>query len=169
MSIAVSATVKPSRILLAAVCIMCSTILCIAVLVVLGKVGELSPTLRLATFIFTAFPALLGFYHTVRHQKIIHIDISGTGDLYLYQVGVSTSTCHEKKWPHVKGNGEVMTLLHDSTIWTNLLLLRLQSDGGTITVVRVLPDCVSRESFRALSVACRWIAAQNNSAKRRAA
>jgi hypothetical protein len=148
---------------------MCSAILCIALLVSLGKVGEFSSPLRLGTFIFTAFPALLGFYHTVRNQKIIHIDISGTGSLYLYQAGVSSPTCHERKRPHVKGNGEVMTLLHDSTIWTNLLLLRLQDAGGKITVVRVLPDCVSRESLRALSVACRWIAAQNNSAKRRAA
>jgi toxin CptA len=89
--------------------------------------------------------------------------------LRLYKVDVPVTTCHEKKWPHVKGNGEVMTLLHDSTIWTNLLLLRLQAAGGKITVVRVLPDCVSQESFRALSVACRWIAAQNNSAKRGAA
>jgi toxin CptA len=169
MSIAVSVVVKPSRILLAAVCFICLAILSATSLIGLGVVGELPPAIRFLIFIFGAFTALLGFYHTVRNQKTLHIDISGTGRFQLYEIDVSTSTCHEKKWPHVKDKGEVMTLLHDSTIWTNLLLLRLQAAGGKITVVRVLPDCVSRESFRALSVACRWIAAQNNSAKRRAA
>jgi toxin CptA len=169
MSIAVSAVVKPSRILLTAVCVMCVASICIALFVGLGKVGELALSTRTAIFIFTAFAALLGFYHTVRNQKTLHIDISGKGRFLLHEADILGSTCHEKKWPHVKEQGEVMTLMQDSTIWANLLLLRLQNAGGKITVVRVLPDCVSPDSFRALSVACRWIAAQNNSAKRRAA
>jgi len=45
-----------------------------------------------------------------------------------------------------------------------MLLLRLQADNGDKWVVPILTDCVSRDEFRALSVACRWIAAHNDSA-----
>jgi hypothetical protein len=130
-----------------------------------GKVGDLPLPIQLSLGIFSVFLAFFGFYHTVRHQKTHHIDISGVGQLRVTKVDASTSSCQEKNWPHVKDHGEVCRLLKDSTIWPHLLLLRLQADNGKMIVVPVLPDCVSRDSFRALSVACRWIAAHNNSAE----
>jgi hypothetical protein len=163
MSIAVSAVVKPSRYLLAAVLALCLGIVFIGVMVGLGHVGDLLAPMRVGVAIFSVFLACFGVCHTVRHQNPLHIDISGVGQLRLTRVDAIPGSCQEKNWPHVNEGGEVVRLLNDSTIWPHLLLLRLQKDSGKITVVPVLPDSVSRDGFRALSVACRWIAAHNNS------
>lgn len=163
MSIAVSAVVKPSRYLLTTVFALCLGIVFIGAMVALGQVGNLSTTMRSAVAIFSVFLACFGVCHTVRHQNPVHIDISGAGQLRLTKVDGSRGSCQEKNWPHVNEGGEVVRLLNDSTIWPHLVLLRLQADSGKITVIPVLPDSVSRDGFRALSVACRWIAAHNNS------
>jgi toxin CptA len=163
MSIAVSAVVKPSRCLLAAVLVLCFGILFIGLMIGFGKVGDLSLPMRLSLAIFSVFLACFGVCHTVRNQNPLQLDISGVGQLRVTKMDVPIGSCQEKNWPHVKGGGEVVRLSKDSTIWPHLLLLRLQADNGKITVVPVLPDSVSRDGFRALSVACRWIAAHNNS------
>jgi toxin CptA len=162
MSIAVSAVVKPSRFLLAAVFALCFGIAFVGFMIGFGKVGDLSMPMRLALAFFSVFLACFGVCHTVRNQNQIQLDISGVGQLRVTKIDVSIGSCQEKNWPHVK-DGEVVRLSEDSTIWPHLLLLRLQADNGKMTVVPVLPDSVSRDGFRALSVACRWIAAHNNS------
>lgn len=128
----------------------------------LGYLGELSIRLRFVIAGFIGFLALFGFYHGVRHRKPIHIDISSVGQLRLTEACVADS-CKSVNWPHVRGSTEVVRLLKDSTFWPYLLLLRLQADSGKITTVPILPDSVSPDVFRALSAACRWIAAHNNS------
>jgi toxin CptA len=163
MSIAVSAVVKPSRCLLAAVGAMCFVIVIIGFMLGIGQVGEFSLPVRISLAVFSVFLAFFGLYHTVRHQNPLQVDISGVGQVRLTKIHASMGSCLEKNWPHVKTGGEVVRLLEDSTIWPHLLLLRLQTDTGKTTVVPVLPDSVSRDAFRALSVACRWIAAHNNS------
>lgn len=52
----------------------------------------------------------------------------------------------------------VVRLMAGSTLWPNLLLLRLQAEDGSVSVLPILPDSISRSDFRALSVAFRWIA-----------
>lgn len=144
---------------------MCTGIAFMGAMLGLGQVGELPNIARFSLGIWSVFLAFFGFYHTVRHQKTLHIDISSTGQLRLTGLNDATGSCQEKNWPHVKEKSEVVRLLSDSTIWPHLLLLRLQAENEKITVVPVLPDCVSRDSFRALSVACRWIAAHNKPAE----
>jgi len=123
-----------------------------------GQLGALSFTPRILLAAFNVFLGVFGFYHCIRHRKILHIDISGVGQIRLTEVGV-VGACTGTDWPHVRKQGEVVRLLSDSTIWPQLLLLRLQAGSGKITTVLIFSDCVSPESFRALSVACRWIAA----------
>lgn len=164
MTIAVSAIVWPSRILFSLVCAMSAMAISIGFAIVVGYVGELVLLVRLAIFSSLFFLVLFGFYHGAWHRKPLHIDISGDGQLRLTKVHV-TGSCKPVNCPHVPGSTQVVRLLKDSTIWPQLLLLRLQDDGGKITNLVVLPDCVSRKSFRALSVACRWIAAHNNTEK----
>ena len=48
-----------------------------------------------------------------------------------------------------------------STLWSFLLVLDLRSESGTRLVLIVLPDTMTQASFRALCVACQWIAAHN--------
>jgi toxin CptA len=65
--------------------------------------------------------------------------------------------------PSSGSRGEIVRLMTDSTIWPGLLLLRLKSEDQRVTIVNILPDSIHGDGFRALSVACRWIAAHKNS------
>jgi hypothetical protein len=163
MSIAVSVTVKASRFLRAMVACMSGLVVVAAGSIVTGSVGDLAVWIRFPIGLLSTFLALLGFYHTLRHQKDLHIDISGIGQIRIRREEVLSGSCQERNWPHVPKDGQPVRLLHDSTLWTNLLLLRLQTNDGKMIVVPVLPDSVSRDGFRALSVACRWIDAQHDS------
>ena len=131
-----------------------------------GSIGDISPLSRLLIAVTVIFLAVFGFYHGARHRKIIHIDISGAGQCRLAEVG-SEGSCMNTNWPHVGNPRVVVALLKNSTIWPHLLLLRLQADNGKITIVPILPDSVSRDSFRALSVACRWVATHSNPQERK--
>ncbi|MGH8806588.1 MAG: protein YgfX [Noviherbaspirillum sp.] len=165
MSIAVSAIVQPSRLLFAMVGAMSLCAAAVGVAIGAGQLGALPINPRILLSACSIFLAVFGFYHGVRHRKILHIDISGAGQLRLMEVAPA-GACTDTNWPHVSKHGEVVRLLANSTIWPQLLLLRLQADSGKITTVPILPDCVSPESFRALSVACRWIAARNQPPER---
>ncbi|WP_158590398.1 flagellar hook-length control protein [Noviherbaspirillum cavernae] len=168
MSIAVSVVVKPSRLLLILVGGVCASVIAAGSMISLGVIGNLSALPRGVIAVFSFFPALFGFYHTVQNRKAIHIDISGIGQVRLKELSASIGSCQEPNWPHVNSSVPVR-LLQDSTLWSQLLLLRLQTDNGTVVVVSILPDCVSRDEFRALSVACRWIAAHKSSADQKKA
>ncbi|MBV6325017.1 hypothetical protein KVP70_29285 [Duganella sp. HSC-15S17] len=53
-----------------------------------------------------------------------------------------------------------LRLLEGSTIWPGLLMLRLGDGDGKVRLVTVLPDSVTGADWRALSLACRAIAAR---------
>lgn len=161
MSIAVSAIVHPSRLLFIMLVAIVALTGSVGIVIGFGAVGELSfvPRLTLATTL--VFLAFFGFYHGRGYGKPIHIDISGTGQLRVAVVS-GEGACTEANWPHVRHTGVVVRLMKKSTIWPYLLLLHLQTVDKKTLVVVILPDCVPRDSFRALSVACRWVAAQKN-------
>ncbi|HYD62441.1 MAG TPA: flagellar hook-length control protein [Noviherbaspirillum sp.] len=161
MSIAVSAVVRPSRILFAMTRAMATGAALVGFAIGFGLVGNQSLAVHLAIASSVLFLAFFGFYHGTRYRKTIQLDISGTGQIRLLKLA-GEPPCTDSNWPHVREMGEVVRLMSDSTIWTHMLLLRLQSDDGEITIVPIFPDSVSRDGFRALSVACRWIATQKD-------
>lgn len=164
MSIAVSAIVQPSRLLSLLTLCMSFAAAAIAAALGIGLVGsELAWLARFVLAIPCGFAALFGFYHGIAPRKNIHIDISGAGQIRIRSADDKWA-CTNTEWPHVGKKDEVVGLLPTSTLWPQLLLLRLQAESGKITVLPVLPDCLSREAFRALSVACRWIATQSEPA-----
>lgn len=165
MSIAVSALVKPSRLLHTAVSVMCFGIVFAAGMIGFAKVGELPVYPRLLIAAGCLFSAVFGFYWSIRGKKSFHIDISGIGQIRLTEYsGVGLSAWRPERLRE-KDSGELFRLMPDSTIWPYLLLLRLQHESRCMIVVPILHDCVAPDNFRALSVACRWIAAQNNRPK----
>lgn len=157
MSIAVSAIIRPSRILGAMMLLMASLASAVGILIGLGIIGELASPIRYAAASIPIL-AFFGFYHGIRSRKPIQLDISGIG-----QIRISTWSgeppCRDAKRTHVGDDDEDVRLLPDSTLWPRMLLLRLEDANGRLTTLPVLPDSVSREAFRALSVACKWIAA----------
>jgi hypothetical protein len=159
MSIAVSVVVYPSRILRILLISVALLVAGIDVAVIAGWLGELGLLPRTLAGMPIGFMAFFGFYHGVRHRKTLHIDISGAGQIRVAEE-VSFSPCEREVDPHLKPNGTVVEMLDDSTLWPGLLVLRLRAGDGRVTVVPILLDCVSKDAFRALSVACRWVAAR---------
>ena len=57
-----------------------------------------------------------------------------------------------------------VNLAENATLWPNLLLLNLREDDGTLHILPILWDSVQPATFKALSVAFRWIAVREPSA-----
>jgi toxin CptA len=161
MTIAVSAVVKPSKILQLAVCINCFLILFIAALIGMGKVGELSFPMRWTISLALILLAVLAISYVFLSRKTFHIDISGIGQIRLKEDnGIGGLRRQQEK--HKNGNSShLVQLMQDSTLWPYLLLLRLRAEDRRIHTLVIFPDCMDRQAFRTLAVACRWIAAQN--------
>jgi toxin CptA len=151
MSIAVSVTVKPSNLLLALMIVLCTGVSMVALCIFLGLVGELGIWTRLFLGSVCASLAGDGFVRITNNRKNCHIDISGVGQIRVNGAGFA------EVGPNP--NGKLVILLADSTLWPWLLLLRLQDEAGKVHALPILRDSLSSESFRALAVACRWVAA----------
>jgi hypothetical protein len=158
MSIAVSAVVKPSRLLLAMSAAICLGSALIGAAIALGMIGEMAPWLRTAIGTVCIVAAADALYRTVRARKTLHIDISGHGQIRLVE--------HSAGDAAQRAPAELVSLMADSTLWPGLLLLHLQTDDRRRIVLTVLPDSVEEGGFRALAVACRWIAAHNHPLER---
>ncbi|HEY8609381.1 MAG TPA: protein YgfX [Noviherbaspirillum sp.] len=162
MSIATTVIVRASPTLSAMGWLMSLGAVVIGVLIASSQIGELPSLPQLLLSASSIFLGFFGFYHGVQHRKHQHIDISGTGQIRLVEVD-ETGACSAADRPHLKKNGQVVHLLPSSTLWRQLLLLRLRTETGRIINVPVMPDCVSPDGFRTLSVACRWILSQRSS------
>jgi hypothetical protein len=147
------------------VVVMCVGVAAVGLLATVGYWGGMAPPTRSFIAVSCVFAAVFGFYHGSSSRKIIHINISGTGQFRLTEV-LGSGPCKQPNGPHLNRQAEAVRLLGQSTIWPYLLLLRLQHESGKITSLPILPDCVSRDSFRALSVACLWIASRGELQKR---
>lgn len=134
MSIAVSALVRPSsglRLVHAGVC-------CCAMASAAACSGWFAP-------LCCVLAGLFGLWRGRPYRIARQLDISGVGQLRL--------TVYQEP-------GVAQRLLEGSTIWPGLLLLRLGDDDGNVRVAMVLPDSVTPADWRALSLACRAIAAR---------
>lgn len=162
MSIAVTAVIKPSRVLFGLVGFCCLVVCIIGSILSLGWIGDLS-TLQKIIIAGCGFScAFLAFSQFYRGRKTIRIDISGAGKIWLthYSVLETVNPTSEEAGSLQENEGVLVQIMEGSTLWSNLLLLQLRSERGDIYTLPILPDCVTSEVFRALSVAFRWIAMQ---------
>jgi toxin CptA len=162
MSIAVSAVVKPSRLLLLLTVGMCLLVFVIGALIAFNLLGELNPPISQGLGSGCMILALLAGFYAVHDRKTQLIDISGHGQIRLTEYKASAAPSVHA----VTGEGSVVccvSIAANSTLWPALLLLRLQTDDQRIIVLPVLPDSVEEGGFRPLALACRWIAAHNHS------
>jgi hypothetical protein len=126
------------------------------------ETGNLTGLWRFSISAACIFPSCALLIRSVKSRKSHHIDISGIGQIRLAEHNELAAAILDNA-QHSANTGKVFRLTADSTIWPWLLLLRLRSDDQHIKILLILPDCVGAHSFRALSVACRWIATHNNS------
>jgi hypothetical protein len=145
MSIAVSATILPSRILTSMLAFMY-----VFANASIGYVGLSVEVGNMATLIIVLISSMLSLTMLLRYfrgQLLVRLDISDSGEMIFRILRRNPSSSESL---HVK-------LLERSTLWPHLILLSLCSDDGKVFVVPILRDSVDGASFRKLSVALNWI------------
>lgn len=172
MSIAVSTVVMPSRRLALLVAGFCAGMAAIVLQFAFGALTDLPPALRATlTTVLGVMPAWAA-YAAIWSGKSLRIDISEHGQIRVAEdKACSVAGRKNGRRPAEESGqegqiqdagGTIVRLLPDSTIWPQLLVLRLQAKGLGTRNVLILRDCMSAEHFRVLSVACHWIAAHND-------
>jgi toxin CptA len=149
MSIAVSAVIKPSRLLRAALAAYAVVNLGAGLAAACAPPSAFSCPRSIAAGCLLAVAAAV--LALARGRNMRRLDISGLGELRLtVQLDLPTR------------DGALLQLAPGSTIWPHLLLLRLRAEDGASTVLAILPDSVAAGNFRALAVALRTIAGRDN-------
>jgi toxin CptA len=167
MSIAVSAVVVRSRWLSSAVTGMCICVALTGLTIAAGLVGDLAVLEKIAVAGICFSIAAYVFFRTVRIWKTCEIHVSGTGQIRLRRFFGNSHALVGKGAEYsdigypVNQHGELVRLLPVSTLWSWLLILHLRHENGRNSILTILPDAVGEESFRALLVACRWIATRH--------
>ncbi|WP_133166926.1 hypothetical protein [Solimicrobium silvestre] len=100
------------------------------------------------------------FQHQKNAKKIWHIAIDGKGQLRCLPVSSSAITPTNREF----FESNPFYLMSGTTLWARVLFLRLHclEDDVMINLV-ILSDALSRDEFRRLSVACKWIVAHAES------
>lgn len=142
MSIAVSTVVQPSRMLFVMTAGMVTVVLYSGAALGFALVGELPLFWRGVVMLVCLLLVGRAVYRArCRQPRAIHV--SGSGQIRLSVNGAQT---------------EPVKMLPTSTLWPILLILHLQNANLHTETVVVLPDSVRPEEFKALLVACRWLA-----------
>ena len=156
MSIAVSALVLPSKRLFVLVSALAISGTLISILVSLGLIGRLLPVVGMVLGVLGLLLSVGGWLRYRRTTQPLRIIISGAGQISIVEISPIAPIVDTIEVP------VAAQLLSGSTLWANLLLLRLQLRNGRTKSVVILADCVPENVFRAISVACRWIASRGH-------
>ncbi|WP_307720453.1 protein YgfX [Massilia atriviolacea] len=155
MSIAVSACIRPSRLLRLVLLGYAALHLAVALALVwrwaagMGAAGVWTAVSAGAC----ALAALLAWRASAQGEMRRRIDISGLGEIRLTV---------QQSLGAVPVQADVLQLLPGSTMWQHSLLLLLGSpDSKRILVQCIWPDSMPRAQFRAVSVALRAIAGRD--------
>jgi toxin CptA len=93
-----------------------------------------------------------------RSRNIFRIDISGNGQIRLFQTKRTTPPYQVQHCSELDlDTGVIVRLLGDSTLWPHIMALRLQSETRKIFTVFVFPDSVEKKIYRSLMVALRCV------------
>ncbi|MBC7455596.1 MAG: flagellar hook-length control protein [Massilia sp.] len=149
MSIAVSAVIKPSRMLrLALLCFGAANLGAGAALFVYLAPMSVLVWLGAAAMVLTG---TLILRCAVTKPKVRRIDISGLGQLRMTVQQHSGTPA---------GRAEIVQMLAGSTIWPGMMVLRCRQENGQVRALVILPDSIEAGQFRHLSVALRDVASR---------
>ncbi|MES2832246.1 MAG: protein YgfX [Pseudomonadota bacterium] len=157
MSIAVSALIIPSRIVKVLTVVMCAGAIAIGATIGAGVSNDLMLGVRLTLAAVCILSALSVIKNVWANGESHRLDISATGIISICVADSAKTdiTSNSQQRPHI------CTLLPSSTLWSSMMILNLQGHDGRKSTLVVFPDTLSNESFRSLSVACRWLAARS--------
>ena len=149
MSIAVSAVIKPSRILRCA--LLSFGVANLGAGVTLFAQCASMPTLVWLGAAATVLTGVLILRCAATNPKVRRIDISGLGQLRL--------TVQQQSGTPV-APAEIVQMLASSTIWSGLMVLRCRQENGLIRALVFLPDSLEAGQFTQLLVALRDVASR---------
>jgi hypothetical protein len=112
--------------------------------------------------LFCIGSSLFAFFYQFRPKKALRIDISGIGQIRLREY-IEVDRVSDERQDITAISEEEYQMKEGSTLWSNLLFLQLVSSAGQTRNLRIFPDSVTSDEFRALYIACRWIAARKRS------
>jgi len=158
--IATSVVVHPSRLLRWSLLSMAALLMVVAIELLQIAVADERLVMHQLLALVCVAAALRLLYGGLTLTESLVIDVSGTGVIHLHHTG-RIAADKRSSVSDDQHSSEVVQLLKDSTLWSSMLLLRLRSATGQIFVIPVLPDSMSADSFRHLSMACRWIVRQD--------
>jgi hypothetical protein len=157
MSIALSATIRPSRLLAGLHFAMAAVLLSTSLWLMQSAASfGFSFSLPHVLAILCAIASFALIVQPLRRRTALRIDVTGLGQIRLVE---TLPDAEAGSTPWSDAVGEVVQLRQGSTLWSSLMVLRLQAVSGRLINLILLPDSLSDDAFRALSVACRWIAA----------
>lgn len=149
MSIALSVVVRPSRRLRGVLAVYGASHGALALALAGGVIAPVAAAEWGAAA--CAITAGLAGWQACQIGTAERIDVSGTGAV---RVTVQQQTGDLPT--------QLVQLLPGSTLWSQLMCLRLRYPDGRQRLLLVAPDSVERDAFRALSVALRSIAERDN-------
>lgn len=151
VSIAVSVLIRPSAWLNRFI-ILLSGLVCVALWVTLSLKNDLFPFVwRMGLVLVCSIIYAWRLYAFFSQQKVYEFYVSNVGKIVINSAF--------KKEASIKG--EHFFLDKSSVIWPYLLSLQLKNESRALSLL-VLPDSVSSEEFRKLSIAMRWLASHNS-------
>jgi hypothetical protein len=136
---------------------MCLCTILIGGMIACSLVGELTAVERMVIAAICFLSAIYVFLRRMTAQRTMMIHVSGTGQIRLSVWCKGDRNGENAKLILSQEQADVVHLRSASTLWTWLLILHLQHENGRTSIITVLPDSVTENSFRALLVACRWI------------
>ena len=161
MSIAVSAVVRPSRIVLGLTLTMCVGSASIGAFFGCYSGAAMPALVRIALGASCVLAGLIVACQILRNRCVQRIEISGIGQIRVHAADTPQAIGHHFHDP-IGSPVCCQDLLPSSTLWAHFMILNLQAKDGIRTTLLIMPDTMSQTSFRGLSVACHWIAAHNN-------
>ena len=152
MSIAISVVLQPSKILRFCVISFAFLLLFIGIYIAnLKTLSLLNQSVLIALCCFAAWRSFLFNQKIAKTSWRIHID--GHGQLRCHSTAQAEDVF-----------GDVVKLVAGTTLWTQALFLRLHNQEKNVNInLVILSDALSKDEFRRLSVACKWIVAHAES------
>ncbi len=155
-SIAISVIVQPS--LWIGVGLSGFVLLCLfSALVVLFGQNAGTGMMEKISVLVISLAAIFAGISLCKQRTTYRLDISGVGDIRL----ISLPGTREQSLANSGSSPEQGRFLAPGSLITPMLLvLRLADSYDNINTLLVFPDSVSRDAFRRLAIACRWLVVQ---------
>lgn len=155
MSIALSVVLRPSKIVQILAILFSLMLIFIAVYVAIGLAIPLFWRIFLH-LICLCTSGVLWFNVRARNAKRWQIDVNDQGNIFCRsQSSVETQQTLQTSALHA--------LVAGTTLWSDALFLRLRCvESARVINLMIFSDALSKEEFRRLSLACRWISARVN-------